>query len=294
MHEGVEGLTRDKTRPSRIPPLPAETVDRVVALTNQAPPHRGDPLDRAGDGQDGGDQPLLGAAHLDGPRAAAASGALVQALQRPQIRREAQGRRRPLHRSAGPCRGAQPRREKPNPGARPYPARAADEEGTLRHDDPRLQAQRHHHPVRRPRYPRRQGHRALHAAPPASGIHPLSQCRRTRSAGRQDGPRGARQLCHPQAPQEPALAKAVRSWLHAIRASPSTSRRHRVPGPTPSKVGLPSSPGNASSAASSPRSSSFTLPSTASSPRPTTSPSRSSGPNPPTPSSPLSTAGDKR
>jgi hypothetical protein len=32
-------LTRDKTRPSRIPPLPAETVDRVVALTNQAPPH---------------------------------------------------------------------------------------------------------------------------------------------------------------------------------------------------------------------------------------------------------------
>jgi transposase len=39
MHEGVEGLTRDKTRPSRIAPLPAETVDRVVALTNQAPPH---------------------------------------------------------------------------------------------------------------------------------------------------------------------------------------------------------------------------------------------------------------
>ncbi len=39
MHEGVDGLTRDKTRPSRIPPLPTETVDRVVALTNQAPPH---------------------------------------------------------------------------------------------------------------------------------------------------------------------------------------------------------------------------------------------------------------
>ena len=39
MHERVDGLTRDKTRPSRIPPLPAETVDRVIALTNQAPPH---------------------------------------------------------------------------------------------------------------------------------------------------------------------------------------------------------------------------------------------------------------
>jgi DDE superfamily endonuclease/Homeodomain-like domain len=39
MHEGVDGLTRDKTRPSRIPPLPVETVDRVIALINQAPPH---------------------------------------------------------------------------------------------------------------------------------------------------------------------------------------------------------------------------------------------------------------
>ena len=39
MHEGVAGLTRDKTRPSRVPPLPPETVDRVIALTNQAPPH---------------------------------------------------------------------------------------------------------------------------------------------------------------------------------------------------------------------------------------------------------------
>jgi len=39
MHEGVDGLSRDKTRPSRIPPLPAVTVDRVIALTNQAPPH---------------------------------------------------------------------------------------------------------------------------------------------------------------------------------------------------------------------------------------------------------------
>src|SRR5205807_1478217 len=39
IHEGVAGLTRDKTRPSPILPLTAETVDRVVALTNQAPPH---------------------------------------------------------------------------------------------------------------------------------------------------------------------------------------------------------------------------------------------------------------
>jgi transposase len=39
MQEGVAGLTRDKTRPSRIAPLPAATVDRVIELTNQTPPH---------------------------------------------------------------------------------------------------------------------------------------------------------------------------------------------------------------------------------------------------------------
>src|SRR5712671_4204148 len=38
MHEGVGGPPRDKPRPARIPPLPAETVDRVVPLPNQSPP----------------------------------------------------------------------------------------------------------------------------------------------------------------------------------------------------------------------------------------------------------------
>ena len=42
-------------------------------------------MDRVGDGQGGGDQPLLGAAHLEEARASAASGARVQALQRPKF-----------------------------------------------------------------------------------------------------------------------------------------------------------------------------------------------------------------
>ena len=41
------------------------------------------------------------------------------------------------------------RREVADPGARPYPAGAADEEGPRRDHDPRLQAQRHHDAVRR-------------------------------------------------------------------------------------------------------------------------------------------------
>ncbi len=38
MQEGVDGLLRDKTRPSRIPPLGAEIVARAVALTLEEPP----------------------------------------------------------------------------------------------------------------------------------------------------------------------------------------------------------------------------------------------------------------
>ena len=38
MEEGVDGLVRDKTRPSRIPPLGPEVAERVVALTLTDPP----------------------------------------------------------------------------------------------------------------------------------------------------------------------------------------------------------------------------------------------------------------
>ena len=38
MEEGVDGLLRDKTRPSRIPPLGSEVAERVVALTLTDPP----------------------------------------------------------------------------------------------------------------------------------------------------------------------------------------------------------------------------------------------------------------
>jgi transposase len=38
MHEGIAGLLRDKTRPSRIKPLPPETIERVVELTQGLPP----------------------------------------------------------------------------------------------------------------------------------------------------------------------------------------------------------------------------------------------------------------
>lgn len=39
MREGVAGLLRDKTRPSRIAPVSRAKVDEVIALTLKAPPH---------------------------------------------------------------------------------------------------------------------------------------------------------------------------------------------------------------------------------------------------------------
>jgi hypothetical protein len=44
MQAGYDGLLRDKTRPSRIPPLGADIAERVVMLTQIH--YRGDPLDR--------------------------------------------------------------------------------------------------------------------------------------------------------------------------------------------------------------------------------------------------------
>src|ERR1700704_261951 len=45
MHEGVDGLLRDRTRPSRVAPLPLAVAERVVALTPDRCAGRDNPLD---------------------------------------------------------------------------------------------------------------------------------------------------------------------------------------------------------------------------------------------------------
>ena len=100
------------------------------------------------------------AKNLAGARPEAAPGRDLQAVARSALRGQAERRRRPLPRSAGACAGAVRRREEPDPGARPHPAGTADEEGPCRHDDPRLQAPRHDHAVRRAQRARRRGHRS--------------------------------------------------------------------------------------------------------------------------------------
>src|ERR1700686_4521587 len=80
MEAGYDSLLHDKTRPSRIPPLGSGITERVVTLTQTAPPPEARP----------------------GP--AAAPGETVQTLPRPALRRQAARRRRSLCRSARPCR----------------------------------------------------------------------------------------------------------------------------------------------------------------------------------------------
>ena len=63
MTEGVDGLLHDKTRPSRIPPLPKAVVETVVTRTLGEPP------------PDGG-------THWTAPAMAAASGLSVSSVQR--------------------------------------------------------------------------------------------------------------------------------------------------------------------------------------------------------------------
>ena len=63
MAEGVDGLTRDKTRKPGKRPLPTTTVQRVVDLTLRTAAGRSNPLDRPDAGEGGGSKPAFGATY---------------------------------------------------------------------------------------------------------------------------------------------------------------------------------------------------------------------------------------
>jgi transposase len=134
--EGFEGLLRDKTRPSRIPKLDPTIAERVVALTMEAPPGE--------------------ITHWTGAAMAEAAGVSVSSVQRIWRAHGLQPHRiRQFKLSKDPEFVDKLRdvvglyvdppahavvlsvdEKRPNPGARPHPTRAADEEGPRRNDDP--------------------------------------------------------------------------------------------------------------------------------------------------------------
>ena len=135
MQEGVDGLLRDKTRPSRVPPLAPEIAERVVALTIEPPPGE--------------------TTHWTALAMAKAVGISVSSVQRiwrahglqphrlrqfklsndPNFGGQAARCRRPLHRSSGARCGPLDGRKEPDPGARSHSAGAAAQARSLRHDD---------------------------------------------------------------------------------------------------------------------------------------------------------------
>lgn len=113
MHEGVDGLLRDMSRPPGRAPVPPKRVAEIVRLTQA----RGDPLDSARYGQGGRACRFDSAVDLVGAWPCAASLAKLQAIQRSGFRREASRYRRPLCFATCTCGGAVLRREVPDSGA---------------------------------------------------------------------------------------------------------------------------------------------------------------------------------
>jgi transposase len=286
MREGVAGLTRDKTRPSRIPPLPAATVDRVVALTNQAPPQA--------------------ATHWTAPAMASAVGISPSSVRRIWAGQGLQPHRVRTFKISNDPKFADKLKDVVGLYVDP-PAHAVvlsiDEKSQIQALDrtqPGLPMKKGRCATMTHDY-KRNGTTTLFAALDVLEGKVIGRCMqrhrhqefiRFLNAVEREVPAGKTVhvvLDNYATHKHPK----VRAWL-GISASPSTSPRPLAPGPTQSRDCLPSSPASGSNAASSPRSSISRPPSTASSPKPTTNPSRSSGPNPPTPSSPPCSEGGKR
>ena len=126
MTEGVDGLTRDKTRkPGRQPPS-IDTVQREVAL--------GPRREKKSTGGGGNIKSAFGATVSSRPTSSRRNRIRMFKLPTdPKFAGKLKGRR-PLRRSYGPCGRPLGRREEPNPGVRPHPAGVADEAAPCRND----------------------------------------------------------------------------------------------------------------------------------------------------------------
>src|SRR6266704_6114190 len=212
----LEGLKKDAPRPGRIPSIPEKKVRAVVQATLHSTPR--------------------GATHWSIRTMAKAQGISRMAVQRiwdrhglkPHLTKtfklsgdkrfveKALRCGRPLSQPSRQGPGLVRRREKSNPGTRSYPARTADQEGALRDNDARLQAQWHDHSVRRAEHARWQSDRRLHAASSTPGIHSFPQQDRRRDAvpSRSASYRG--QLRNPQTPAGQILDATTSQIPHPL------------------------------------------------------------------------------
>ncbi len=206
--EGVDGLLRDKTRPSRIPKLDPAVAERVVALTMEEPPRE--------------------ATHWTGAAMAEAAGISVSSVQRIWRAHGLQPHRVRQFKLSNDPDFVDKLRDIVGLYVDP-PAHAVvlsvDEKSQIQALDrtqPGLPLKKGRAGTMTHDY-KRNGTTTLfaamnvldgtvigqqHAAPPASGVHPVPQRRRARGSRRQDDPCDPRQLRRPQASHRAAMACA--------------------------------------------------------------------------------------
>ena len=138
--------------------------------------HRGipaagrDALEHKDNGRGAGDSKSAPSSGMAGVGPQTAPSRHVQGVQRPEVRGETRRCRGSVSEPAGERDRAVRRREVLGAGARPHAGVAADDQGPRADDDPRLQTQRHHHPVRGVERVDRHGDRTMPTATPPPGV----------------------------------------------------------------------------------------------------------------------------
>src|SRR5437867_4272440 len=212
----LEGLKKDAPRPGRIPSIPEKKVRAVVQATLHATPR--------------------GATHWSIRTMAKAQGISRMAVQRIWDRHGLKPHLTKTFKLSGDKRFVEKLYDVVglylNPPDKALvlcvdeksqiqaldrtPARTADQEGALRDNDARLQAQRHDHTVRRAEHARWQSDRRLHAASSTPGIHSFPQQDRRRDAVRSRSASYRGQLRNPQTPAGQILDASTSQIPHPL------------------------------------------------------------------------------
>ena len=216
-------LKRMRRGPAARPTINKQTVARIVRMTTQEKPPNATHWSTRTMAEAAGISEGSVRAHLAAARLEAALRRDVQGQQRSAVRRETRSHRRAVSQSARARAGAVLPTKRAR--SRHWIARslAAAEEGPLRNDDARLQAQRNRHAVRGDEHLRR--HRDQHVRRPASasGVAEVSARDRRHDAGGQGTASDRRQLRHAQTPQGAEVAGSAPSAFPLV-----TSRRPAV------------------------------------------------------------------
>ena len=173
--KGVDGLLKDATRPSRVKPLSPDKIKQVVHMTlHEKPPNATHWSVRSM-------AAVAGVSYSSVQRIWRAHGLKPHLVETFKVSRDKNFAAKvedvvglylnPPDKALVLCVDE----TEPNPSPRPHSTGIAHEEGACRHHDPRLQAQRHHHPVRGSEHAGRHRHRGLHASASTPRVPALSQ-----------------------------------------------------------------------------------------------------------------------